>query len=202
ALRAAAAIGGDRLTLFGDVFNKVRDNYAEKPDDDKLIKAAIDGMLASLDPHSTYFDPKALQDFQTSMKGEEFGGLGLEVMMEDGLVKVVSPIDDTPAARAGLMSGDLVTRIDDTPVKGLTLKEAVDKMRGPAKSGVRLLVQRGANKDVKEYTVVREIIHVQSVRSRIESGDIGYIRVTQFNQEAYDGLRRAFDHFRIEPGDA
>ena len=104
-------------------------------------------MLASLDPHSTYFDPKALEDFQSSMKGEEFGGLGLEVMMEDGLVKVVSPIDDTPAARAGLMSGDLVTRIDDTPVKGLTLKEAVDKMRGPAKSSVRLLVERGANKD-------------------------------------------------------
>ena len=187
-------------TLFADVFNKVRDNYAEKPDDDKLVKAAIDGMLASLDPHSTYFDPKALQDFQTSMKGEEFGGLGLEVMMEDGLVKVVSPIDETPAARAGLMSGDLVTRIDETPVKGLTLKEAVDKMRGPAKSSVKLTVERGSNKDLKEYTIVREIIHVQSVRSHVESGDIGYIRVTQFNQEAYDGVRKAFDHFRADPG--
>src|SRR5271166_101866 len=199
---AAGAIGGDRLTLFGDVFDKVRDNYAEKPDDDKLIKAAIDGMLASLDPHSTYFDPKALQDFQTSMKGEEFGGLGLEVMMEDGLVKVVSPIDETPAARAGLMSGDLVTRIDDAPVKGLTLKEAVDKMRGPAKSSVKLTVERGSGKDVKEYTIVREIIHVQSVRSRVEGGDIGYIRVTQFNQEAYDGVRRALEHFRADPGSA
>ena len=136
------------------------------------------------------------------MKGEEFGGLGLEVMMEDGLVKVVSPIDDTPAARAGLLSGDLITRIDDIPVKGLTLKEAVDKMRGAAKSSVRLLIERGANKDSKEYTIVREIIHVQSVRSHIESGDIGYIRITQFNQEAYEGLRRAFDHFRAEPGDA
>jgi carboxyl-terminal processing protease len=200
ALEAAAAIGGDQLTLFNDVFNKVRDNYAEKPDDDKLVKAAIDGMLASLDPHSTYFDPKALQDFQTSMKGEEFGGLGLEVMMEDGLVKVVSPIDETPAARAGLMSGDLVTRIDETPVKGLTLKEAVDKMRGPAKSSVKLTVERGSNKDLKEYTIVREIIHVQSVRSHLESGDIGYIRITQFNQEAYDGVRKAFDHFRADPG--
>jgi carboxyl-terminal processing protease len=196
----AAAYGGDRLTLFSDVFNKVRDTYAEKPDDDKLIKAAIDGMLASLDPHSTYFDPKALEDFQSSMKGEEFGGLGLEVMMEEGLVKVVSPIDDTPAARAGLLSGDLVTRIDETPVKGLTLKEAVDKMRGPAKSSVRLTVQRGANKDLREYTIVREIIHVQSVRSHIEGGDLGYIRVTQFNQEAYDGVRKAFDHFRANPG--
>ena len=200
ALHAAGT--GSGVTLFADVFNKVRDNYAEKPDDDKLVKGAIDGMLASLDPHSTYFDPKALQDFQTSMKGEEFGGLGLEVMMEDGLVKVVSPIDETPAARAGLMSGDLVTRIDDAPVKGLTLKEAVDKMRGPAKSSVRLLVQRGANKDLKEYDIVREIIHVQSVRSHLESGDIGYIRITQFNQEAYDGVRKAFDHFRSEPGSA
>ncbi len=200
ALRAAGANTG--VMLFADVFNKVRDNYAEKPDDDKLVKGAIDGMLASLDPHSTYFDSKALSDFQNSMKGEEFGGLGLEVMMEDGLVKVVSPIDDTPAARAGLMSGDLVTRIDETPVKGLTLKEAVDKMRGPAKSSVRLLVQRGASKDPKEYTIVREIIHVQSVRSRLEGGDIGYIRVTQFNQEAYDGVRKAFDHFRTDPGSA
>jgi carboxyl-terminal processing protease len=200
ALQAAAAIGGDQLTLFSDIFNKVRDNYAEKPDDDKLVKAAIDGMLASLDPHSTYFDPKALQDFQTSMKGEEFGGLGLEVMMEEGLVKVVSPIDETPAARAGLMSGDLVTRIDDTPVKGLTLKEAVDKMRGPAKSSVKLTVERGVNRALKEYTIVREIIHVQSVRSHLEGGDIGYIRITQFNQEAYDGVRKAFDHFRADPG--
>ena len=200
AIHAASTNTG--VTLFADVFNKVRDKYAEKPDDDKLVKGAIDGMLASLDPHSTYFDPKSLQEFQTSMKGEEFGGLGLEVMMEDGLVKVVSPIDDTPAARAGLMSGDMVTRIDDTPVKGLTLKEAVDKMRGPAKSTVRLLVQRGANKDLKEYTIVREIIHVQSVRSHVEGGDIGYIRITQFNQEAYDGVRKAFDHFRSEPGSA
>ena len=200
ALHAAGPHTG--VMLFADVFNKVRDNYAEKPDDGKLVKGAIDGMLASLDPHSTYFDPKALADFQNSMRGEEFGGLGLEVMMEGGLIKVVSPIDDTPAARAGLMSGDLVTRIDDTPVKGLTLKEAVDKMRGPAKSSVRLLVQRGANKDLKEYTIVREIIHVQSVRSRLEGGDIGYIRVTQFNQEAYDGVRKAFDHFRTDPGSA
>ena len=165
-----------------------------------MVKAAINGMLASLDPHSTYFDPKALNDFQTTMKGEEFGGLGLEVMQEGGLVKVVSPIDDTPAARAGMMSGDLVTRIDDTPVKGLTLKEAVDKMRGPAKSSVKLTVERGTNKDLKEFTIVREIIHVQPVRSHLEGGDIGYIRITQFNQETYDGVRKAFDQFRADPG--
>ena len=202
ALQAAGASANDRLAVFAEVFNKVRDNYVEKPDDEKMVKSAIDGMLASLDPHSNYFDPKALQDFQTSMKGEEFGGLGLEVMMEGGLVKVVSPIDDTPAARAGLMTGDLVTRIDDTAVKGLTLKEAVDRMRGPAKSSVRLTVERGSNKDLKEFTIVREIIHVQSVRSHLESGDIGYIRITQFNQEAYDGVRKAFDQFRTDPGSA
>ncbi len=198
ALQAAAASANERLAVFAEVFNKVRESYVEKPDDQKMVKSAIDGMLASLDPHSNYLDPKALQDFQTSMRGEEFGGLGLEVMMEDGLVKVVSPIDDTPAARAGLMSGDLVTRIDETAVKGLTLKEAVDRMRGPAKSSVKLTVERGSNKDLREFTVVREIIHVQSVRSHVESGDIGYIRVTQFNQEAYDGVRKAFDRFRAE----
>ena len=198
----ASPSSNDQLTLFADVFNKVRDNYPEKPDDDKMVKGAINGMLASLDPHSSYFDAKALQDFQSSMKGEEFGGLGLEVMMEDGLVKVVSPIDETPAARAGLMTGDRVTKIDDTPVKGLSLKEAVDKMRGPAKTSVKLLVERGSNRDAKEFTIVREIIHVQSVRSRVESGDVGYIRITQFNQEAYDGLRKALDHFRHDPGSA
>jgi carboxyl-terminal processing protease len=190
ALRAATA-GNSGVPLFTEVFDKVRSNYAEKPDDDKLVRGAIDGMLASLDPHSTYFDPKALEDFQSSMKGEEFGGLGLEVMMEDGLVKVVSPIDDTPADRAGLLSGDLITRIDDTPVKGLTLKQAVDKMRGAAKSSVRLLVERGDNKNLKEYTIVREIIHVQSVRSHVESGDIGYIRITQFNEQTTEGLKKA-----------
>ena len=117
-LKAATASATTGVPLFAEVFDKVRSSYAEKPDDDKLVRGAIDGMLASLDPHSTYFDPKALQDFQTSMKGEEFGGLGLEVMMEDGLVKVVSPIDDTPAARAGLLSGDLITRIDDDAGQG------------------------------------------------------------------------------------
>src|SRR6516164_2597448 len=200
--QAAAAGANEKLAVFAEVFNKVHDNFVDKTDDDKMVKSAIEGMLASLDPHSNYFDPKALQDFQSSMKGEEFGGLGLEVMMEGGLVKVVSPIDDTPAARAGMLSGDLVTRIDDAAVKGLTLKEAVDKMRGPAKSTVRLTVERGSNRDVKEFTIVREIIHVQSVRAHVESGDIGYIRITQFNQEAYDGVRKAFDHFRVDPGQA
>src|SRR6202789_3492816 len=115
ALRAAGASANDKLALFAEVFNKVRDNYAEKPDDEKMIKSAIDGMLASLDPHSNYFDPKALQDFQSSMKGEEFGGLGLEGMMENGLVKVVSPMNDTPAAGAGMVAAEVLTRTTAHP---------------------------------------------------------------------------------------
>jgi carboxyl-terminal processing protease len=194
------ASGGDRLALFSRVFDKVNESYVDKPDDDKMVVAAINGMLASLDPHSTYLDSKALNDFQVTMKGEEFGGLGLEVMQEGGLVRVVSPIDDTPAARAGMMSGDIITAIDDTPVQGLTLKEAVDKMRGPAKTSVRLKVNRGANKQAREFTIVREIIKVLPVRSRIESGDIGYIRITQFNQQTFDGLQKAIAKFRDDPG--
>ena len=121
-------------------------------------------------------------------------------MQDAGLVRVVSPIDETPAARAGLLSGDLITKIDDTPVLGLTLKEAVDRMRGPAKTSVRLTVQRGADKSSKVFTIVREIIHVQPVRSHVESGDIGYIRITQFNQQTYDALRLALAKFNQSPG--
>ncbi len=196
----AAPSGVDELALFSRVFDKVREVYVDKPDDNKMVVAAINGMLASLDPHSAYLDAKALNDFQTTMKGEEFGGLGLEVMQEGGLVRVVSPIDDTPAARAGMMSGDIITRIDDTPVKGLTLKEAVDKMRGPANTSVRLEVSRGAAKETREFTIVREIIKVLPVRSRLESGDIGYIRITQFNQQTFDGLQTAIAKFRFAPG--
>ena len=197
----AAIAGADQLQLFTRVFDKVRESYVDKPDEDKMVAAAINGMLASLDPHSAYLDAKALNEFQTTMKGEEFGGLGLEVMQEGGLVRVVSPIDDTPAARAGMMSGDFITAIDDTPVQGLSLKEAVDKMRGPAKTSVRLKVNRGANKEAREFTIVREIIKVLPVRSRVESGDIGYIRITQFTQQTYDGLQKAIAKFRDEPGD-
>ena len=166
----AAIAGADPLQRFARVFDKVKESYVDKPDEDKMVVGAINGMLASLDPHSAYLDAKALGEFQTTMKGEEFGGLGLEVMQEGGLVRVVSPIDDTPAARAGMMSGDVVTAIDDAPVQGMTLKEAVDKMRGPAKSPVRLTVERGSKGDVKEFTIVREIIHVQSVRAHLEGG--------------------------------
>jgi carboxyl-terminal processing protease len=197
----ADAPASDRLAVFAHVFETVRDAYVDTPDETKMVVGAVNGMLASLDPHSTYLDAKALGEFQNTMKGEEFGGLGLEVMQEGDLVRVVSPIDDTPAARAGLMSGDVITAIDDTPVKGLTLKEAVDRMRGPAKSSVKLRVQREGDKSTREFTIVREIIRVLPVRARLEGGgDIGYIRITQFNQETYDGVQKAMARFRGDPG--
>ena len=191
----------DRLSQFARVFETVRNKYVEAPDPTKMVVGAINGMLTSLDPHSTYFDAKALGDFQNTMRGEEFGGLGLEIMQEGGLVRVVTPIDETPAARAGMLSGDVITAIDDTAVKGMTLKEAVDRMRGPAKTSVKLTVQREGDKAPRLFTIVREIIHVLPVRARLEGGgDIGYIRITQFNQQTFDGLQKAFARFRSDPG--
>ena len=160
----------DQLALFARAFATVRDAFVDTPDENKMVVGAVNGMLASLDPHSTYLDAKALGEFQNTMKGEEFGGLGLEVMQEGDLVRVVSPIDDTPAARAGLLSGDVITAIDDTAVKGLTLKEAVDRMRGPAKTSVKLTVQREGDKATRAFTIVREIIRVLPVRARLEGG--------------------------------
>ena len=194
---SAATPGGSAgLSLYRLVFEKAFDNYVEAPDPTKMTNSAINGMLASLDPHSNFLDAKALKDFQTSMRGEEFGGLGLEVMQDNGLVRVVSPIDDTPAARAGVMAGDMIVKIDTTAVKGLTLKEAVDKMRGPAKTHVAITVERGDLKSTKVFDIVREIIHVQPVRSRVEGGDLGYIRITQFNEQTYDALKAAIAKFR------
>jgi carboxyl-terminal processing protease len=197
---SVTATGQDGIALFRKVYEKALESYVDPPDEAKVMEGAINGMLASLDPHSNYLDPKALSEFQVTMKGEEFGGLGLEVMQDGGLVRVVSPIDETPAARAGMMSGDLIVKIDDTAVQGLSLKEAVDKMRGPAKTSVRLTVSRGEAKDIKEFTIVREIIHVQPVRSHVESGDIGYIRITQFNQQTFDALKAAIAKFKANPG--
>ena len=182
------------------MFEKTLANFVDTPDPAKMTEGAINGMLSSLDPHSNFLDAKALKDFQTNMRGEEFGGLGLEVMQDNGLVRVVSPIDETPAARAGVMAGDMIVKIDQTPVKGLTLKEAVDKMRGPAKSHVAITVQRGELKDTKVFDIVREIIHVQPVRSHVEGGDVGYIRITQFNEQTYDSLKAAIAKFKSGGG--
>jgi carboxyl-terminal processing protease len=199
--RAAAADTYRQLNLFGDVFEKIRTDYVEKPDESKLVEAAINGMLSSLDPHSSYMDAKSFRDMQVQTKGE-FGGLGIEVTQEDGLIKVVTPIDDTPAAKAGILSGDIITDIDGDAVQGLTLNQAVDKMRGAVNTPVTLKIARGPNKDVKEIKIVRDVIKIQSVRSHVEGDDLGYIRITQFNEQTYDGLKAAMDKFQKDaPGD-
>jgi carboxyl-terminal processing protease len=195
---AASAETYRQLSLLGDVFEKIRAEYVEKPDDAKLIESAINGMLAGLDPHSSYMDPKSFRDMRMMTTGE-FGGLGIEVTMEEGLVKVVTPIDETPAARAGVLANDLITHIDDEQVQGLTLNQAVDKMRGPVKTTVRLRIQRKERKDPLEVKLTRETIRIRPVRSRIES-DVGYLRVTQFNEQTYEGLRTAIEKISAEVG--
>jgi carboxyl-terminal processing protease len=186
-----------QLDLFGTVFERVRADYVEEVSDEKLVEAAINGMLSHLDPHSSYLDAKAYRDMQVQTRGE-FGGLGIEVTMENGLVKVVSPIDDTPATRAGVKPGDFITHIDGTPVLGLSLAEAVEKMRGKVGSKIKITVRR-INSDPLELTLTRDIIKIQSVRSR-EEGEIGYIRVTSFNERADVGVKQALETFRKDLG--
>ena len=179
-----------QLNLFGDIFERVRSHYVEKPDDSKLVEAAINGMLNGLDPHSSYMDPKSFRDMQVQTRGE-FGGLGIEVTMEDGLVKVVAPIDDTPAAKAGIRANDVITHIDDEAVHGMTLDQAVEKMRGRVNTKIGLRIMRkGADKPI-DVAITRDIIRVRSVRHRIEDDDIGYIRITQFNEQTTEGLKKA-----------
>ena len=199
AARAAASDTYQQLNLFGDVFERVRADYVEKPDDKQLVESAINGMLSGLDPHSSYMDPKSFRDMQVQTRGE-FGGLGIEVTMEDGLVKVVAPIDDTPAAKAGVMANDVITKLDDEAVQGLTLNQAVDKMRGPVNSKIKLtIVRKGADKPI-ELTIVRDIIRVKSVRSHAEGDDVGYIRITQFNEQTTDGLKQAINDLNGQLG--
>ena len=184
-----------QLKLFGDVFERVRADYVEEVSDQELIESAIRGMLASLDPHSSYLDAKSFQDMRVQTKGE-FGGLGIEVTMENGLVKVVSPIDDTPAFRAGVQAGDLVSHLDGDPVLGLTLAEAVEKMRGPVNTDIVLTIRR-AGRESFDITITRAIITVQSVRSRLEE-EIGYLRITVFNEQTSPGLEMAIKELQDE----
>ncbi|MBN9080239.1 MAG: S41 family peptidase [Rhizobiales bacterium] len=201
AARAAVSETYKSLNLFGDVFEKVRTDYVEKPSEQKLIESAINGMLTSLDPHSSYMDAKSFRDMQVQTRGE-FGGLGIEVTQEDGFVKVVTPIDDTPASRAGIMAGDVITAIDDEQTQGLTLNQAVDKMRGAINTSVKLTVVRGASREQKEFRITRDRIQIRAVRSRMEGDDVGYIRVTQFNEQTFDGLKSAIQKMQTEkPGD-
>ena len=188
-----------QLNLFGEVFERVRADYVEKPDESKLVESAINGMLAGLDPHSSYMDPNSFHEIQVETRGE-FGGLGIEVTMEDGLVKVVAPIDDTPAAKAGVMTNDIITKVDDEQVQGLTLNQAVEKMRGPVNTKIKLSIMRkGADKPIV-ITIVRDVIRVKSVRSHNEGDDVGYIRITLFNEQTSDGLKKAISDLTSQLG--
>jgi carboxyl-terminal processing protease len=199
--RAEAAISDtyQKLNLFGEVFERVSANYVEKPEDSKLIEFAINGMLAGLDPHSSYMDPSGLRDIQVQTRGE-FGGLGIEVTMEDGLVKVVAPIDDTPAAKAGVMANDIITKIDNEQVHGLMLNQAVEKMRGPVNTKIKLTIERKGQDKPIEVTIVRDVIRVQSVRSHVEGDDVGYLRITQFSEQTTEGLKKAISDLASQLG--
>jgi len=186
------------LDLFGEVLERVRSDYVEKPDDAKLIESAIDGMLSALDPHSSYMDAKEFRDMQVQTRGE-FGGLGLEVSMENGLVKVVSPIADTPAARAGLKSGDLITALDKQELRGLSLQEAVEKMRGPVHAPITLTIMRKGVDKPFDVRMVRDVIHIKPVKYNSEN-DVGYIQITSFNERTTEDLENAVKHLKKEIG--
>jgi carboxyl-terminal processing protease len=194
---AAAADTYRQLSLFGDVFEHVRTDYVDKPDDSKLLEWAINGMLAGLDPHSSYMDPKSLRDLQIQTTGK-FGGLGIEVTMEDGLIKVVAPIDGTPAQKAGIMTNDIITHLDEEPVQGLSLNQAIDKMRGPANTKIKLrIIGQGQDQPI-ELTIVRQIITVDSVRGRLEGNDVGYIRISAFDDKTTDELKKALNQLSTQ----
>jgi carboxyl-terminal processing protease len=202
---AIAASNSDtykQLNLFGDVFDRVRSDYVEPPNEEKMIEAAIDGMLTSLDPHSSYMNAKRFQEMQVQTKGE-FGGLGIEVTMENGLVKVVAPIDDTPAAKAGIMANDLIIKLDGAEVQGLSLNEAVDKMRGKVNTPITLTIMRQGAKEPLDFKLVRDVIRVKSVKVEIggPQKDVGYIRISSFTEQTQEGLEAALNQVRKDTGD-
>ncbi|GGF63297.1 peptidase S41 [Terasakiella brassicae] len=187
------------LDLFGDVFEKVRTDYVEEKTDQEIIEAAIQGMLSSLDPHSSFLNADHFKDMQVQTKGQ-FGGLGIQVSMDpSGLIKVISPIDETPAFKAGIKAGDLISHLDGQPVNGLTLNQAVDKMRGPVGADMTMTIRRNGEKPF-DVTVTRAVIKVPSVRHHLE-GDVGYIRITSFTEQTEMGLKKAVDAFNEEKGD-
>jgi carboxyl-terminal processing protease len=188
-----------QLNLFGEVFERVREQYVDKLDDKKIIEYAVNGMLSSLDPHSGYLDEEGNKDMQIQTRGE-FGGLGIEVTQENGLIKVVTPIDDTPAFRAGLKPGDYITHLDGKPLVGLTLQESVDMLRGKVGSTIVLTIRREGTAEPIKVSLTRDIIKITSVRHRIE-GDIGYIRITTFNDNTDVNLSKAIDDIKKKLGD-
>ncbi len=187
-----------QLDLFGDVPERVRSDYVEKPDDTMLIEAAINGMLAALDPHSAYLNPKNFKDMQVQTRGE-FGGLGIEVTMDNGVVKVVSPIDDTPAAKAGLQTNDLITHLDGEQIVGLTLEQAVEKMRGPVNTPITLTVIRKGRDDPFDVKIVRDVIKINAVKARAE-GDVIYAKISTFNEQTHANLVKAVEGLKKSVG--
>jgi len=187
-----------QLDLFSDAFERVRANYVHPVEDSQLITSAIQGMVSGLDPHSSYMDAKAFADMQIQTKGQ-FGGLGLEVTMEEGLVKVISPIDDTPAARAGIKPGDFIAAIDGTPIQGMALNDAIDKMRGAEGTKVTITILRTGEKKPFDLTLTRAVVQVDSVKFHRE-GDIGYVRLSAFNEQTDPGLEHAVRELKKEIG--
>jgi carboxyl-terminal processing protease len=196
----AATEGYRQLNLFGLVFERVRGQYVDKAEPGKLVQFAIDGMLSGLDPHSVYMDAKGFRNLLVDTRGE-FGGIGIEVTMEEGLLRVVAPIDETPAAKAGIMSNDIITHLDNEPVQGLTLEQAVDKMRGRVNSKIKLKVRRKGEEEPFQVSITRDLIHVRSVRFHLEDDDVGYIRITQFSQPTTDELKKAIKDLTVQSGD-
>jgi carboxyl-terminal processing protease len=188
--KAASSDTYRQLNLFGDVFERVRADHVDKPDNSKLVESAINGMLAGLDPHSSYMDPNSFRDMKVDTRGE-YGGVGLEVTMEGGLMKVIAPIDDAPAAKAGVTANDVIIKVDDDRVQGLTLNQAVNKLRGAVNTRIKLTIMRKGADEPIDVTIVRDVIRVKSVGSHTEGDDVGYIRITQFNEQTTDGLKNA-----------
>ena len=184
-----------KIDLFGEVLEKINKEYVDDINQSESMDSAINGLLQSLDPYSSYMSPKTFDEMQTETSGE-FGGLGIEVSMEAGVVKVISPIDDTPAARAGLKAGDYIVKINNIQVQGKSLSEAVDLMRGPVGSGIELLVRRRGEKKALTFNIIREIIQVQSVKSEILEENIGYIRLTSFNDNSSDQIEKQIKKIR------
>jgi carboxyl-terminal processing protease len=184
-----------KIDLFGEVLEKINKEYVDEIDQSESMDSAINGLLQSLDPYSAYMSPEIFDEMQTETSGE-FGGLGIEVSMESGVVKVISPIDDTPASRAGIKAGDYIVKINDTQVQGKSLSEAVDLMRGPVGSAIELTIRRRGEKKALTFNIVREVIQIQSVKAELIEENIGYIRLTSFNENSGSQIKKKIIHIR------
>ena len=183
-----------KIDLFGEVLDKINEEYVDEIDQSESMDSAINGLLQSLDPYSAYMSPEIFNEMQTETSGE-FGGLGIEVSMESGVVKVISPIDDTPASRAGIKAGDYIVKINDVQVQGKTLSEAVDLMRGPVGTGIEITIRRRGEKKALTFNIVREIIQIKSVKSDLLKKNIGYIRLTSFNENSANQIKKEIEKF-------